>query len=154
MKSVLYSSPKTRQKPLEITLKLMDLKDLKKHEKINPEFLEKFKNQVKKDGVLKRAIAVDKNTKIILDGHCRYRSLKRLGCSKIPVILVDYTSSRIFVESWRKNIRVTKEDVKKAGLTGKKLPSKTSKHMVKISNRKYHISKIEKMVNIPLKELK
>jgi len=132
----------------------MDLKYLKEHEKVDKKYFEKFKNQIKKDGVLKRPIAADKKTKIILDGHYRYRSLKKLGYSKIPVILVDYTSSRILVKSWKKNVKITKEDVKKAGLSGKKLPSKTSKHMIILSNRKYHISKIEKMIKIPLEELK
>jgi hypothetical protein len=101
-----------------------------------------------KDGILKRPIVVDRSTKIILDGHFRFNALKQLGCSKIPVFFVDYDSPHILVEGWRDGETVTKEDVVRAGLTGKKLPPKTSKHMLS-----FHISKIAKKVNTPLSDL-
>jgi hypothetical protein len=129
------------------------LKDLKEHEEIKPVYLEKLREQIRKDGILKKPIIVDKGTRIILDGHHRYRSLKELGCSKIPAILVDYTSSEIIVIPWRDNDIVTKEDVKKAGLTGKKLPPKTSRHMILSKKNKIHISKISEKIEISLKEL-
>lgn len=132
---------------------LISLSTLKEHEEVEPVYLEKLRNQIKKDGVLKKPIVVDKNTKIILDGHFRFNVLKQLNYSKIPVFFVDYNSNDILVTSWREGEIVTKEDVIKAGLNGKKLPSKTSKHMIKIGNKLKHISVFEKRVNIPLKKL-
>lgn len=140
-------------KSLKKTLKLLFLKDLKEHEEIKPFHLEKLREQIRKDGILKRPIIIDKKTKIILDGHHRYRSLKQLGCSKIPSILVNYASSDIIVVPWRDDDIITKDDVKKAGITGKKLPAKSSRHMVQMSGNKLHISEISGEIKIPLEEL-
>lgn len=115
--------------------------------------MEDLKEQIKRDGILKNPIIVDKNTNIILDGHTRLNSLKGLGYSKIAVYFVDYEAPEIFVESWGDE-KITKEKVIKAGLTGNKLPSKTSKHMFRKEKISVHISEITKRINIPLKVLK
>jgi hypothetical protein len=133
---------------------LMNARDLKEHEEVEFRRLERLKKQIKKDKVLRRPIVVDKNTKIIIDGHFRFNSLKQLGYSKVPVFLIDYSSPEILVRTWRDNEKITKEDVLMAGLNGKKFPPKTSKHMIKIGNRLEHISSIERIVNIPLKKLR
>jgi hypothetical protein len=137
-----------------MVLEIVNLRKLKEHEKIEPVYLEKLKKQIQKDGILKRPVVVDKNTKIILDGHFRFNALKQLDCSKIPVFFVDYNSPDIIVTAWRNGEIITKEDVIRAGLTGKKLPPKTSKHMLNSSNHKIRIAKIVKKVNVPLNELK
>jgi len=129
------------------------IRELKEHEKIDKIHLEKLKEEIKLDGILKIPIAVDKNTNIILDGHHRFHALKELKYSKIPVVFVDYRSPEIQVQGWR-NEKVSKEDVINAGLSNKKLPPKTSKHMVKINNKLEHIKAIEKQINVPLKKLK
>ncbi len=131
---------------------LIDLKDLREHEEVEPVYLEKLKNQILKDGAIKRPIIVDKNSNIILDGHFRFNSLKQLGFSKIPAYLVDYNSSEILVKSWNGDV-ITKEDVIAAGLTGRKFPPKTSKHMIDLIDHEIHISRIMKKVKISLKEL-
>jgi ParB-like chromosome segregation protein Spo0J len=64
--------------------KLMKLTELRLHERINPDYLREFKKRIESGGVLKRAIAVDRNTNIILDGTHRFYALKELGCKKIP----------------------------------------------------------------------
>ena len=137
-----------------MVLEIVNLRKLKEHEEVEPVYLEKIKKQIQDDGILKKPIVVDKNTKIILDGHFRFNALKQLGYSKIPVFSIDYNSPDIMVTAWRDGEIVTKEDVIIAGLTGKKLPPKTSKHMLNSSNHKIHISKIVKKVNVPLDELK
>ena len=123
---------------------IIEIEKLKEHEKTLPNHLEKLKNQIKHDRFLKDPIIVDKNTKIILDGHHRYKSLKQLGCSKIVAYFVDYNSSEIKVQAWKRREIITKDDVIIAGLTGKKLPPKTSRHI--IPNRPLNL-------NIPLKDL-
>ncbi|MCS7142305.1 MAG: ParB N-terminal domain-containing protein [Aigarchaeota archaeon] len=122
---------------------LVRLEELKEHERYDPEHLEELLQDISSCGVLRRPIIADKKTKVILDGHHRYNSLKRLGCKYIPVYFVDYFRSEIEVHQWDNKPLVTKEDVIKAGTSGKLLPSRSSKHMVRIGNELHHITYIE-----------
>ncbi len=133
---------------------LMDLDNLKEHEEVDLKHLKRLKDRIRRDNILKKPIAIDKNTKIIIDGHHRFNSLKQLGFSRIPSYLVDYNSPEILVKTRKNNKKITKEDVLFAGLNGKKLPPKTSKHMIKIRNKLRGISVIEKKVNVPLEKLR
>lgn len=132
---------------------LMDVNSLREHEKVEAKHLEKLKKLIRKDKVLKKPIVVDKNTSIIIDGHTRFNSLKQLGYSRVPVLLIDYNSPEILVRAWNNHGKITKEDVIIAGLNGKKFSPKTSKHMVKIGNKIEHVSVLERRINIPLEKL-
>lgn len=135
-------------------MQVVDLDKLRQHEEVDPIHLRELKEEIKSDGILKLAIAVDVNTKIILDGEHRFNALKELGCKKIPVVFVDYDSPAITIQAWRKGEEWTKKDVRDAGFSEQKLPPTTTKHMIKISNRLRHISTIEKQVNISLEKLR
>ncbi len=99
-------------------------------------------------------IAVDRSTYIILDGHHRLHALRRIGCRKIPAILVDYHSEEIEVIPWREGERITKEMIVQTALAGKRMAPKTSKHMIRVGRELKHISILETVINIPLDELK
>ena len=133
---------------------LVKISELKEHEEIDLEHFIKLTKEIKSDGILKKPIAVDKNTGIVLDGTHRLRALKTMGYSLIPVILLNYRSSKIGVMSWRRGEKITKDVVIKASLTKNKLPPKTSKHMVEVNGKFRHISFLEKRVDIPLEKLK
>ncbi len=132
----------------------LEMEALKEHEEIRPDYLEELKNEIISDGILKMPIAVDKNTYIILDGHHRLHALKRIGCKKIPVILVDYQSQEVQVVTWREGENITKEIIIHTALTGKRMPPKTSKHMIMVDGELQHISILETVINIPLEKLK
>ncbi len=132
---------------------LVRLEELREHEEYNPEHLEELLAEIKSDGVLKRPIIVDARTKVILDGHHRYNCMKRLGKTHIPVYFVDYWRPEIEVLPWDNKPPVTKEMVINAGLTGKKLPSKSSRHMVRLGGEVYHITYIEREAPTPLEEI-
>lgn len=132
---------------------LVRLEELREHEEYNPEHLEELLAEIKKDGVLKRPIIVDEKTKVILDGHHRYNCMKRLGKTHIPVYFVDYWRPEIEVWPWDNKPPVNKEIVINAGLTGKKLPSKSSRHMVRLGGVAYHITYIEKEAPTPLDKI-
>jgi hypothetical protein len=138
----------------EIEAQIVELAKLKQHEEVDQIHLQELKEQIKSDGVLKFAIAVDKNTHIIIDGEHRFNALKMLGCKKIPVIYVDYNSPEIVVQGRKPFLNLTKKDVIVAGLGPKKLPPKTSKHMVRKKEKLIHIFILEKRVNIPLEDLR
>jgi ParB-like chromosome segregation protein Spo0J len=120
-------------------IKLTDLDKLRHHEEVDSEYLKELTQKIASDKILKFAIVADKNTNVVLDGEHRFNALKSLGCKKIPVVYVDYNSPNIVVQSWRGNQKLTKKDVIEAGLSGKKLPAKTTMHMVKMSDDLVHI---------------
>jgi hypothetical protein len=122
------------------------------HELPDENRVEELECEIKNKGAFTKPIVVDRDTMIILDGHCRCGALRRLGCSKVAVKFVDYNSSDIIVESWNGK-KVTKGEVLEAGLKGSLMLPKTSKHMVRIGAGRVHISKICSNVLIKLKEL-
>ena len=130
------------------------IEELREHEEIRPDYLEELKNEILSDGMLKMPIAVDRSTYIILDGHHRLHALKKIGCKKIPVILVDYQSPEIEVIPWREGEKITKEMIIDTALTGKRMRPKTSRHMILVEGQLKHISCIETLINVPLDELK
>jgi len=132
----------------------IEIEELKEHEEIRPDYLEELKNEILSDGILKMPIAVDKKTYIILDGHHRLHALKKIGCQRIPVILFDYQSPEIKVLPHREGEIVTKEMIIQTALAGRKMPPKTSKHMIMIEGELKHISILETVINIPLGRLK
>lgn len=61
---------------------IIEIEKLKEHEEIRPAYLEELKNQISSDGILKMAIAVDKDNYVILDGHHRLHALRKLVAQK------------------------------------------------------------------------
>jgi hypothetical protein len=150
----------TEENGLKLSLEKMgdivfiEIEELKEHEEIKPDYLEELKNEILSDGILKMPIAVDKKNYIILDGHHRLHALRKIGCKRIPVILIDYQSPEIEVIPHREGETVTKEMVIQTALTGRRMPPKTSKHMILVKGELQHISIIETVINIPLERLK
>lgn len=115
---------------MKYTIKIVNIDRLKQHEQIRKGHLKNLMKRIEADGHIKNPIIVDKNTMIILDGHHRYNAMKQLGLKASPVCLCDYNNDEITVSSWKKNKTVTKDDVVRAGLTGKLLTPKTSRHYI------------------------
>ena len=114
-----------------VTLKLLPIDALKPHENIIEDRIEGLLESLKRIGVLVKPILVDAKTMIILDGHHRVEALRRIGARMIPAILVDYDNEGLVrVSSWREGVRVTKDDVRRAGLSGNLMPPRTSRHIV------------------------
>lgn len=132
----------------------IDLSKLREHEEVDPKHLEALRAEIRDDGMLKRPIVVDRRTNVILDGEHRFNALKQLGCTRIPLVFVDYDSPSIQVKAWRGEEQVTKQDVMEAGVTGKKLPFKTSRHMIQVGPGLRHISVLQRRVDIPLEWLR
>ncbi|MEM2661485.1 MAG: ParB N-terminal domain-containing protein [Nitrososphaeria archaeon] len=134
--------------------RLMKLDKLIAHEETDRVRLIQLFDEIVKDGVIRKAIAIDLNTYIIIDGHHRWKVLKKLGCLKIPVILIDYFSPNLKVRSWHDGKGIPKSRVIRAGLSGKVFPPKTTKHVIELGGREIHISAFEPIVNMPLRLLK
>lgn len=112
-------------------LTLFPLELLRPHEQVDGEYLECLKEVITRDDVLIKPLIVDLKTFIILDGHHRFKILKDLCKKYVPVVLVDYDDDNLVkVSSWRPGVIVTKQRVREAGLSGRLLPPKTSKHIL------------------------
>lgn len=134
-------------------LVILPINLLKLHEGVKDELVNKLAEEINKDGYLKKAILVDKQTLTVLDGHHRIMALRKLGCRKVPCLLVDYLSERIHVVSWSSEEPIPKNVVLKAGLESRLMPPKTTKHVIKDGKKCFHASDIEPDLNMPLKDL-
>ncbi|MFQ6129021.1 MAG: ParB N-terminal domain-containing protein [Thermoplasmata archaeon] len=113
---------------------ITDIAILHSHEAIDPEMLDYLAKQIAEDGVLIKPIIVDDNDFVILDGHHRLEALKKLGCTRIPVYLVDYMDGAIEVVTWPGAVvdEITKGEIIAMGLSDNVYPPKTSRHIVKV----------------------
>jgi ParB-like chromosome segregation protein Spo0J len=135
-------------------LQVVEISLLKGHERMDPQRLVHLKAKIESDGMLKKPVAVDMNTNVVLDGHHRMGALKLLGCSRIPALFVDYQSPKIGVRTAENGIEFPKQKVIEAGLKGQLLHPKSTWHYVVFPQRIAHISRIQERVNVPLEKLK
>ncbi len=148
-----------REKPshiccLQPQLTLIHIEKLIGHEEVDPYHLQSLMTEIESDGFLRMPVVVDRHTNTILDGHHRCHALRQLNCRRIPVIFINYDSSEVVAAAWREGEEVTKDSVLYAALSGRRLPTKTSKHLILINGVFKHISMMEEVINIPLERLK
>lgn len=118
---------------VEYAFALLEAGRLKPHERSIPELLKETTEAIRAEGFVRAPILVEARHHVILDGHHRYEALRSLGCSRIPVYLVDYAQDDIQVETWPGAIldHVTKEEVLEKALKGEVFPPKTTRHLLK-----------------------
>ena len=73
-----------------------------------------------------RPIIVEKNHRLVLEGHHRFSACKAMGFKLVPAMMIDYSDASI--RSLRRSISFTKEEVVANALAGKLYPYKTVKH--------------------------
>jgi uncharacterized protein (DUF1015 family) len=105
----------------------IEIRKLNPHEEVIEENVKNVLTSLKVEKRLKQPIIVDKETKVILDGHHRTKAFALLGLKEIPCKLVDYNSDEITVEP-HQNGKITKEEVIVKGLSDELFPPKTSRH--------------------------
>lgn len=140
--------------PVKFRICLVDISNLKAHERVDEMRLKALKDEIWFDGIIKKPIVVDEKTNVIIDGHHRVEALRLIGCRKIPVCYVDYSCSRIGLESTAKGVEITKEKVLEAALNNNPFEPKSTWHYIKFPKTVKHISCIQKRVDIPLEILK
>ncbi len=132
----------------------MPVDGLRPHEKGSPLYLQLLRQEILKDGMLKYPIIADEKTHVILDGMHRWLAIKSLGCTLIPVMLVDvFQNSKIRVGRRRihrytgdTDTEVSIEQVISAGLSGRLMKPRSTRHF-------FPFSKFQQ-VNCPLSRMK
>jgi ParB-like chromosome segregation protein Spo0J len=103
---------------------------LRPHEDIDAERLDLLVEEIRAAGAFYPPILVDRDSRVILDGHHRRRASARLGFVVVPCYCVDYFDDpTIRVMSRRPEIEVTKQSVIDTALAGRTYPRKTTRHM-------------------------
>jgi uncharacterized protein (DUF1015 family) len=129
---------------------LLDISNLLSHENIVERRVAYLSARILKDGFIKKAIAVDQSSFVVLDGHHRVEAARAIGLRRIPAIILDYSSEKIVVTPHS----ISKEDVIRAALEGRKFPPKTTKHMISLEGHLFHISRIEPDVRLDIMVLR
>lgn len=137
---------------MQVRFAILRLSELRGHEMPERSRVEELKRDLSRRRILIKPVVVDRDTRVILDGHCRCDALKKLGCSKVAAVLVDYSSKDIHVRGWDGSA-VTKEQVLEAGLSGRLMKPKTSRHAIRSRGKTVHISEICGDASIPIEKL-
>jgi L-serine kinase (ADP) len=139
---------------VSVRFALLPISDLKTHEEAEPDRVRRVMRQIKSTGMVKKAIIVDSNSMVVLDGVHRLSALKALGCVRVPAWLVDYTDEDVVVLSKDRKSQIPKDVVIQAAVFGPKLPPKSTRHMVRQKDGTLvHISRLESEVSVPLSTL-
>ncbi len=84
---------------MRIELKTVKISSLLPHESVIEQRVEEIMRDIEENG-LRFPIIVDRNNRIIIDGHHRVEAFRRLGLSRIPALLVDYLDDEIELKRW------------------------------------------------------
>ena len=110
-------------------IELIDITKVVPHEKIISKksstlssFLKSFNNYI----IISSILCCSKSM-VIIDGHHRYFTLKKLGFKKIPVTKIDYTSSQI--KTGITEVFTKKEIIEKA-CSGELMEPKSTSHLI------------------------
>lgn len=133
---------------------LLQIDKLRPHEKGSPPYLEMLKKEILRDGVIRHPIIADEKSYVILDGMHRWLVLQSLGCTLIPVMLVDALhdpgirvgTRRIHRYVGNSEEEISVEKVISAGVNGNLMEPRSTRHF-------FPFSKFQE-VNIPLNVLK
>lgn len=120
-------------------VKTVSISRLRPHEQFTEGRLQALLQSLKGTGVLWFPILVDDTDYIILDGHHRVESFRRMGLSKILCRLVDYDSPKIKVYPRRKDIPITKDIVRAKARAGGVFPHKTTRHVYPESTKHFDV---------------
>ena len=110
----------------------VDIQKLIQHERVHPARLKEVRKALRKEGVVRRPVIVDKETNIILDGHHRVQALREFGAKRVPVAYVRYQDAGVRVYLRRKDLlmKLIKQYVMVMVKSHKVFPSKTTRHLI------------------------
>jgi hypothetical protein len=83
-----------------LKIALEDIQNLKLHEQVIRELVEKLKDSILSTKVIKDPVMVDERSLVVLDGMHRVAALKELGYSYIPCSLIDYRLPIVQLGAW------------------------------------------------------
>lgn len=126
---------------------MLPIEKLKVHEETGEERVSELAEKIRKDGVLKNPVVVERRHLVVLDGHHRLAALKRLGMKLVPAQLVNYEDADLKVYLRRRELlmQIIKEAVIGKAKRGEVFPRKTTRHLIKerVKNAKVRLDKLK-----------
>ncbi len=112
------------------TFRLIEPGALRPHEDVDEERVRSLADEIRAAGSFYPPVLIDDATRVILDGHHRWRASALLELAAIPCYAVDYLHDpAIRVITRREEIAVTKDEVLAMALGGRTYPYKTTRHV-------------------------
>lgn len=121
-----------------MNIKYIKPEKLVPHEHIDNNQVMNVLRSLETEKILKNAVVIDKNSKLILDWHHRFAALKQMWVRLIPTIEVDYDSDNIVLGFWREWFTDSKKDIVEKVKKGYLYPIKTTKHSFNVSTEINH----------------
>jgi hypothetical protein len=111
---------------------LVDPRRLRIHEQVDPGLIEFLERAIESEGILWDPIWVARANgfDVVLNGHHRFRALKRLGARRIPAFVFDYSDPIVKLDRWGEGPPVTKEEVLRRAKRRQPFPPKTTRHTI------------------------
>ncbi len=113
----------------DYTCEPVEIARLKPTEMVDAAHVRALAEDMRRDGVQRRPVLVERHSFAILDGHHRYHAAKALGLALINAVVIDYDDARLTLASWTDR-RFTRADVCAAAESGDLLPAKSTRHIL------------------------
>lgn len=110
-------------------VRTLDIARLRPTEEVDAAHVRRIAEEMRRDGVQRRPILVERSSLAILDGHHRYHAAKTLGLPAINAVLIDYGDQRLTLSSWGETA-YGRDDVLAAAASGALLPKKSTRHIL------------------------
>jgi hypothetical protein len=105
---------------------LIDVAALRQTEAVDMARVAWLIDTIRRDGVWRVPICVERRHHLVMDGHHRTEAARRMGLHQVPCLRFDYEQVRVF--SRRPGLRVSPEEVIARGLSGRIYPVKSTRH--------------------------
>lgn len=107
---------------------LLNVRDLLPTEEINRDRAVSLSQKIKQDGTWTRPLFIELTKFVIMDGHHRLFVAGLLGLARVPCVCLAYDDPNLQVMYWSKPAPYPTNDIIKAGVSGKLLGFKTTRH--------------------------
>ncbi|MGI0055069.1 MAG: ParB N-terminal domain-containing protein [Thermoplasmata archaeon] len=108
---------------------ILPIDRLHAHEATDPSAVANLRGEMLRTGVFAEPIWVARGSYVILNGHHRWEALRALGGRRIPAWVFDYLEDEeIRLDRWNAGPPISKSEVVRAAVQGRRFPIKTTRH--------------------------
>ena len=112
----------------EYNIVMIQLDELRPTEEINLDRAMSLSKVISCGSVWTRPLLVELKHSLVMDGHHRLHCARHLSLRKVPCIQLSYEDPRLSVTSWEDEASFDTKKIYEAGLSGKLLGFKSTRH--------------------------